>query len=218
MDINISFSILKKETVNIISALEGRYGKYNHDWLERIENTIENALNEHPRTLAIRVDLRLPDAEVSASIDHAVISRFTDSLKAKIRANRHQKLKEGKRVHSCTLRYAWAREFGSEKGKKHYHVLLLLNKDAYFQLGPYTEYGGTLALTIRQAWMSALGVSDAKYHFLAQFPEYPCYYLNAKTLVTDGIYQRLIERISYLAKERSKQYGDGERNFGCSLR
>lgn len=217
MNIDTSFTLVKKDALTIISTLEERYGAYNYDWLESIERVIRNALKEHPRTLVIRVDLHIPD-DTSASVDHAVISRFIESLKAKIRANAYKTLKAGKRVHPCTLRYAWVREFGPKNGNKHYHVLLLLNKDAYFQLGPYSRYGGALALRIRQAWMSALGTSDERHHFLAQFPNHPCYYLDANTLALDGAYQKLMERVSYMVKERTKQYGDRERNFGCSLR
>ncbi|MCD1127675.1 inovirus Gp2 family protein [Jinshanibacter sp. LJY008] len=215
MNIEISLPQVRQDTKTIISKLEERYGEYNHDWLDSIENVLEKALNEHPRTLAIRVDLHIPD-DTSASVDHAVISRFIDSLKAKIKADLNRKKMEGKRVHPCSLRYAWVREFGPKNGKKHYHVLLLLNKDAYYRLGPYSQYGCALALTIRQAWMSALGVSGEQHHFLAQFPERPCYYLNANKLMEDGVYQELIARISYMLKGRTKLYGDGERNFGCS--
>lgn len=200
-------------TKNIITS----YGPLNSDYLNGINKTIQAALEEHPRTFALRVDLRLPD-DVLARIDAAVISRFFDSLKAKLKADSNKKRAEGKRVHPCTLRYVWVREFNQREYKKHYHVLLLLNKDAYAFLGDYRASEGNLAALITQSWLSALGFKDERYQSLAYFPDNPCYYLDVKTLDTDGVYEKLITRVSYLAKERSKISNDGERNFGCSQR
>ncbi|EIG6162504.1 inovirus-type Gp2 protein, partial [Escherichia coli] len=93
--------------------------KYNPFWQQRIRETVLRALDVHPRLTALRVDLRLPD--VPAATDAAVISRFINALKARIDAYQKRKRREGKRVHPTTLHYAWAREFGELKGKKHYH-------------------------------------------------------------------------------------------------
>ncbi len=90
--------------------------KYNPFWQQRIRETVRHALDVHPRLTALRVDLRLPD--VPAATDAAVISRFINALKARIDAYQKRKHREGKRVHSSTLHYAWAREFGELKGKK----------------------------------------------------------------------------------------------------
>ncbi len=89
--------------------------KYNPFWQQRIRETVRHALDVHPRLTALRVDLRLPD--VPAATDAAVISRFINALKARIDAYQKRKHREGKRVHSSTLHYAWAREFGELKGK-----------------------------------------------------------------------------------------------------
>ncbi|PHI30137.1 inovirus Gp2 family protein [Budvicia aquatica] len=195
----------------------GSYGPLNPDYLNRMTKTIQAALKEHPRTFALRVDLRLPD-DILARTDPALISRFMDSLKAKLKADLAKKESEGKRVHPSTLRYVWVREFNEQEDKKHYHVLLLLNKDAYAFLGDYRQQTGNLAALITQAWLSALGINDERYQSLTYFPKNPCYYLNIKMLDTDGVYAKLMTRVSYLAKERSKISADGERNFGCSHR
>ncbi len=47
-----------------------------------------------------------------------------------------RKQKENKRIHNSTLRYVWVRVF-SQTDKCHFHVLLLINKDAYYHLGDY---------------------------------------------------------------------------------
>ena len=73
------------------------YYIFNDFWQQRIAATFQNAPDAYPRVLMLRVDLRLPDAP--AATDAAVISRFTESLKAKITASQLRRKQEGKRVH-----------------------------------------------------------------------------------------------------------------------
>ncbi|MHA7844742.1 inovirus Gp2 family protein [Serratia sp. D1N4] len=186
---------------------------HNQHYLSRIENTLNNALSEHPRTLAVRVDLRLPND--TADTDAAVISRFIESLKAKIKYAVIGKQREGRRIHPCTLRYVWVKEVGELNGKKHYHLLLLLNKDRWHSLGDY-QSSSTLAGLIKQAWCSALRVGFPENATLAHFPDNPALWVDINS--ADYFNQRtaVIERASYLAKHYTKQYGNGERSFGCS--
>ena len=127
--------------------------KYNPFWQQRIRETVRHALNVHPRLTALRVDLRFPD--VPAATDAAVISRFINALKARIDAYQKRKHREGKRVHPTTLHYVWAREFGECKGKKHYHLMLLVNRDTWCRAGDYRA-PESLAGMLKQAWCSAL--------------------------------------------------------------
>ena len=65
---------------------------------------------------------------MDTDLNSAVISRFC-ILKAKIPVFTSGKNDDAnKRVRATTLRYFWCREFG-RKRRKHYHVILLLNKD-----------------------------------------------------------------------------------------
>ncbi|HCX6146119.1 TPA: inovirus Gp2 family protein [Escherichia coli] len=184
--------------------------EYNPFWQQRIRETVLHALDVHPRLTALRVDLRLPD--VPAATDAAVISRFINALKARIDAYQKRKRREGKRVHTTTLHYAWAREFGELKGKKHYHLILLVNRDTWCRAGDYRE-PGSLAGMIKQAWCSALGVDAGCYATLANFPSRPVVWLDRGDDV--GLRDAL-DRAAYLAKEYTKVNGTGERNFGCS--
>ncbi|WP_049190477.1 YagK/YfjJ domain-containing protein, partial [Serratia marcescens] len=108
---------------------------YHPYWQQRITETFNCALSAYTRVLALRVDLRLPDT--AAATDAAVISRFIDALKARIAALQTRQRREGKRVWPTTLRFVWAREFGEIKGKKHYHAVLLLNRDTWCGPGDY---------------------------------------------------------------------------------
>ncbi|MEH6369240.1 inovirus Gp2 family protein [Pectobacterium carotovorum] len=183
---------------------------YNPYWLQRIADTFGCALCAYTRVLALRVDLRLPSCP--AATDAAVISRFTDSFKARIEAWQRRNQREGKRIWPTTLRYVWAREFGELNGKKHYHLVLLLNRDTWCGPGDYND-PNSLAGMIKQAWCSALQVNAQQYATLAHFPENPVSWLERGNIAQ---LQQALDRASYLAKNYTKVIGDGERNFGCS--
>ncbi|MBH3037984.1 inovirus Gp2 family protein [Serratia marcescens] len=183
---------------------------YHPNWQQRIAETFDCALNAYDRVLALRVDLRLPDTP--AATDAAVISRFTDALKARFNAYFQRRRREDKRIWPTTLRYVWAREFGEIKGKKHYHVVLLLNRNTWCGPGDY-QNPETLAGMIKQAWCSALRVDAQTHTVLARFPANPVAWL---TRGDDISLQRALSQAAYLAKLETKVTDDGERNFGCS--
>lgn len=199
----------------------------NNTYLDRMDRTIENALNEHPRTLAVRVDLRLPLIRFNDELDRDLpniyrydrsnlITKFINSFKAKIKADLNRKYKNGKRVHPCTPRYIWCRERDTSINE-HFHMLLLLNKDTYHRLGDY-QSEGNLSSMVNSAWASALGCFDDEVRHLVHFPDKGCYYINKNS---DDYHQQLedlFRRVSYLAKKRTKCYGEGYRNFGTSSR
>ncbi|HAM2440876.1 inovirus Gp2 family protein [Escherichia coli] len=145
---------------------------HNAYWLSRFESILNSALTQHRAISLIRVDLRFPEympvTIMDPDPDSAVISRFFASLKAKIQAYQRHKRRAGKRVHATSLRYFWCREFGEEKGRKHYHVILLLNKDTWCSLGDFTV-SSSLATLIQEAWCSALRIEpwlgDGLVHF-----------------------------------------------------
>lgn len=183
---------------------------YHTSWNKRILDTFKNALNDYPRVFMLRVDLRLPN--IPAATDSSVISRFTESLKAKIAACQKRKRREDKRVHHTTLRYIWAKEYGEINGKKHYHVVLLLNRNSWHCAGDYND-PNSLAGLIKQAWCSALRIDAQEYATLAHFPQDPALWIDQGN---SSQLQQGLERASYLAKDYTKITGDGERNFGCS--
>ncbi|HFU3031627.1 TPA: inovirus-type Gp2 protein, partial [Escherichia coli] len=145
---------------------------HNAYWLSRFESILNSALAQHRAVSLIRVDLRFPEympaTIMDTDLDSAVISRFFASLKAKIQAYQRHKRRANKRVRATTLRYFWCREFGKEKGRKHYHVILLLNKDTWCSPGDFSE-PSSLATMILEAWCSALHLEawqgDGLVHF-----------------------------------------------------
>ncbi|MGM3175762.1 inovirus Gp2 family protein [Dickeya lacustris] len=206
-----------------MNIYESEYGSHVKSYKQRIIEVINKAIKEYNRTLAIRVDLHDPaildngdTISCIANTDSGAISRFTSSLKAKLAADEQRKRKDDKRVHPNTLRYAWVREF-TQNGKRHFHVFLFLNKDAYYHLGDFNLDEDTLRTMITSAWCSALNLTPEEGQHLVQYPTNGKYTLNRDDIL-NNIYPRdLLNRIDYLTKVKSKIFGEGDRNFGCSL-
>ncbi|TXE51173.1 inovirus Gp2 family protein, partial [Serratia marcescens] len=104
--------------------------------------------------------------------------------------------------------------------KKHYHVVLFLNREAYPYPGNYRsvngEYSHNLALMIMEAWVRTLGLNHQQYYSLVEFPANCYYHLSKNSVDFNTQYASVTGRINYLAKEYSKDYSDGQRSFGCS--
>jgi hypothetical protein len=205
-----------------MNLYDSEYGSHVKSYKERIIEVINKAVKEHGRTLAIRVDLHDPvildngdNISCIANTDSGAISRFTNSLKAKLAADEQRKRKEGKRVHRNTLRYAWVREF-TQNGKRHFHVFLFLNKDAYYHLGDFNLDEDTLITMITSAWCSALNLTPEEGQHLVQYPANGKYTLNRDDILNDIYPGDLLNRIDYLTKVKSKIFDDGNRSFGCS--
>lgn len=197
--------------------LDFRQVPFNTTYLQRILRVIDNATAEHARTMAVRVDLRLPDNMLITRQN--LISRFIESLNAKITARYNSKQKQGKRSYPSHQRYAWVREVGETSHKSHYHMVLFLNNDTFNGLGGYGEDATGLASLIREAWLSALDLShQPEFWILARFPDNPLYYLDFHSDSYRVVYDKLMFRLSYFAKERTKDYSREERSFGCSQR
>lgn len=198
------------------------YGILNPRHIKKIKTTLDKSTEEYPRTLLVRVDLFVPDK--SYNNDSGLITRFHESLKAQIEADMLGRGKMGKRVHLCKVRFVWAREF-HECGRKHYHVALFLNKDTYAYPGTYRPseqgtYIHNLAFMIMEAWARTLKRNCEKeseqYYPNINFPT-PCYmHLNRNSRYYEYEYKKALDWINYLAKEYSKDYTDGQRNFGSS--
>lgn len=194
----------------------------NKRYKQRIKDTLDKALKEHPRTLVLKIELYIPDTSYNA--DSTLMTRFIASLNAQIAADIQKRSNNGARVHPCTLRFVWAREF-HEDGRKHYHLGLLFNKDTYAYPGTYHpdekgQYTHNLSLMIMEAWIRTLrldkDVDYQKHYWLINFADNFYFHLNKNQISFISGYPLVLDRLRYLAKEYSKDHSDGQRNFGCS--
>lgn len=191
------------------------HGALIHNYLYSMQIVLEKAFNEHLRTCAFRVDLRLPTC--AENVDTEVISRFIASLKAQIKANLENRRKMNERVHPCHLRYIWVKE-RNQALHDHYHLLLLVNKDCYHLLGDFNAISGNMVARIKKAWASALGRTLENTAGLVHFPKNPIYYLHRQHSSFHPEYDNLFYRISYFAKASTKNFDGNGRSFGCSLK
>ncbi len=95
----------------MMQTLITNHGPLDTRYLNNIKSTIDKALAEHSRTIAIRIDLRMPidqfynetglsddSPAFITNTDSNAISRFTKSLKAQIDADLLRKRNTEKRV------------------------------------------------------------------------------------------------------------------------
>ncbi|MCI9780125.1 YagK/YfjJ domain-containing protein, partial [Proteus mirabilis] len=118
---------------------------YNSSYLTIIHGVINDAINSLSRIIAIRVDLRFPYSSIDIPPNNKVMTRFIESLKAKLISDTRRKEKAWGRRLNNPLHYVWVREYGERNKQKHYHLLLLLNKDIYYTLGRYNESDNSLS-------------------------------------------------------------------------
>lgn len=189
-------------------------GPFISEYLNRLYQTMGQALSQYPRVFAFRFDLRHP-AEIQLPdfvYTNQVIERFMESFKAKIAHNRRQARQLNKYAHDSKVRYVWAREQG-QHGKPHYHLAILLNRDAFTALGKFEAGRDNMFNRLEQAWASALGLSVEAVRGLVELPRNPCYHLNLGEL---GGQAEFFHRASYLCKAATKVFGDGSHGFGAS--
>lgn len=187
-------------------------GPFIYNYLQRIDETIQGALQDHSSIMAVRVELRLPfQFNWVAQPDlRPVFSKFTSSLKAKIKAREARTLRDGKRFHPTKLHFIWTREFG-KNGKPHYHCALFFNKQTFRGLGEFSPYSGSLYGMISSAWASALEIDEYLPDGAVSIPENAIYRIRRGEQYDD-----LFRRLSYFAKLASKLFGSGSHNFGTS--
>lgn len=201
---------------------------HSYYYVKRINETIDKALNQYPRVMAVRFDLRFPDEEDRQDCPTRyydapdVISNFIASVKSQIEEDIKRKRKAGKTTLSCKVRFVWVRELNQDESKHHYHVLLLLNKDAYpwpgkRQTEPRFNFYGIFKIVIN-AWIRAIKRDnhEKSHHGLIHIPVSGYYSLNRNKPHFETDCEALTERAMYLAKEFSKDHSDGRRNLGCS--
>ncbi|WP_333913405.1 inovirus Gp2 family protein [Vibrio coralliirubri] len=203
--------ITNNDTFNGLPILKPKGGLV-LSYLDKLYDTIDKAVTQHPRTTAIRVDLRL--AKSLLFDDTGVIKNFIASLDAQIQADLSRKKRRGQTARSCKVRHAWCKE-RSTSLSHHYHLVLLLNKDVYHSLGRFDQKGN-LSDMIKKAWCRTLDIKTNEGDTLVHFPDCPTYWLDKNSDKFDQQVDSLFKRVSYLAKVETKHYGDKTRSFGCS--
>ena len=186
-------------------------GPFVHEYLQRLHSTMLRALDQYSRVFAFRVDLKLPKGDVEGNANN-LISRFIESFKAKIEHSRNMARRSNPSAHNCRVRYVWARELTME-GRPHYHLVILLNKNAYSVLGHFNSGGRNNFNRLEEAWASALRLQRDAVEGLVHIPLNATYYITRDSWQSQA---NFFHRASYLCKKATKEYGDRQHSFGAS--
>lgn len=169
--------------------------------------------------LAFRVDLRLLQGKdlPDYACTNQVISRFFESFTRKIQYDQDRVRKRNRYARGCNVRYVWARETG-ESGRPHYHLLILLNRDAYYTVGRLGSARVNMIRRMEESWANALRISDKQVRGgLVHIPEHAEYRVDRNVHPDDeDELPELFYRASYLCKAATKSYGDRQRAYGTS--
>ena len=177
------------------------------EYLAKLHQTIENALKQHSKVFAIRINLNFP-VGMPFEIVRGAIKRFNESLKYQLAVISKVPTQSGKLPHSTSYRCVWAREkVGSDL--PHYHLLILTNGNAIKSAGKYEMGTGNLYDCIVWAWNSALHIpNETSYVDFSRGGEY---------MIKRGQrYDDAFEAGSYLCKVYSKEFSAYGDSFGCS--
>ncbi|MEZ8025469.1 inovirus Gp2 family protein [Vibrio sp. 1F255] len=217
--------VIEKDSFNDVKISDRPY-EFVESYLNSIYDLILDSLNDFSRVTAFRFDLRFPkDYKVESDVNYMRL--FWSSVKSKIEAEIKRR---NNSVSREKPRYAWCKEIKNAKNH-HYHLLLLVNKNNFRSIGDYTRKkpfnGGCKHIyqMLVEAWSSALKIDIKDAHNLVFIPDNCTYHIHRgksesdlnNALCNEG-FNELFRRVSYLAKLKSKKYGDGQRSFGSSRR
>lgn len=191
-------------------------GKLAKVHIDAATDVIENFVNHHPRTFAVRVDLRYPEYySLEERPTRNSMRRFFESLNSQIEAERKRALKAStiNRVHETKLGYVWAREYGPQSHRPHFHVLILLNRDVYRTLGSISIERDNMYARIVKAWARSLGLEPEEAVGLVHISKQGQYHVFKDDRASVA---ELIQRVSYLCKLETKKFNNGEHTFGAS--
>ena len=104
------------------------------------------------------------------------------------------------------------REIG-QKGRPHYHFVLLLNRDAYHTVGRFQSVRENLYSRIQAAWASALKIPFEEADGLVHIPANATFHLSQDD---PEEMDRYFHRVSYLGKAETKDCANRCRVFSCS--
>lgn len=218
------YRLTEKQFKSLQQEAEDKYdSRISSYMLRRSLAVIFNYLENYNRIFALRVDLRFAQSHVPdepdmptcfQKDDEKAITRALESLKSQLR---EEHKRSGRSGEPTPLGYIWARERVTGE-HPHYHLVLLFDREVYAFLGDYTELDAdNMGTRIQKAWCSAIGLDYHDYASRAHFPKNHSTWFtrhDALTLIDD--YYEFLVRMAYLAKDYSKDFHDGYRNFGTS--
>lgn len=220
----LPYELTEKQFESLAQIADKKYrSRIERYILRRSLAVISNFLEKYNRIFALRADLRFAQSHVLGEpdlplcfqrTDEKTITRALESLKSQLR---EEHKRSGRAGEPTLLAYVWARERDTSE-HHHYHLVLLFNREVYAYLGDYTEPDAdNMGTRIQKAWCSAIKLDYPHYASRVQFPEnHSTWFTRQDALTLSPDYYDFLLRVAYLAKEYSKDFHYGYRNFGTS--
>lgn len=186
------------------------------NYLERLHSTINRVVKNCSKVFAVRVDLRFPHYYAPYGqevLSNEYLDSFIKALRGRLQSYKAEKQSAGERVHNVEFEYVWAREYGPNSNRPHFHLLLLFNGHAFNSLGHFSIEHESLYNRIGESWGDSLGIHVAEGSKFTHFPDIAQYLINSRD--PEQVAQ-VFYRASYLAKVASKNFRDGYHVFGGS--
>lgn len=218
--LNDKLRFFHAETYCGYSVMQHSKGPLVENWLEQSLLTLQSSAQHYRETFIFRADLHFPVGmpRLPMHDDNQVLTKFW-------RLFRYE-LQTANTKYPTQLRYLWARE-QANSDKPHYHLMILLNKDAFDSLGMFSpdEYGSysrrNLYHRMMRSWLKAIGFDacDPRFHQLINVSTNP---------ITNEPWSCILHRddwcamdeamfmASYLCKEYSKPIGQNIHVFDSS--
>lgn len=212
---NRNHRLYSQETFKGVSLWK-QHCPYSEGDLHRLFSTFKKALDDHPRTLAVRFDLKVPVAGMPVSAK-SPIERFIGSVQERINTKIKQKQREGKRWHRCNVRYVQKVEQAPDAVYEHYHVVLFVNNDMFMRVGHLgPDDNSQLAVIIREAWHNIVGVDENTTEVLVHGSTPASRRIKGPFSSMNPELRRAITHFSYLCKEETTLYRRGRPAFTTS--
>ncbi|PKH21888.1 transposase [Enterobacterales bacterium CwR94] len=218
------YELTEQQFESLVQIAQKKYNSHLERYiLRRSLAVISNYLENYNRVFALRVDLRFAQCHVPGEPDLPIcfqeddekaITRAIESLKSQLREEHRR---SGRADEPAPLGYIWAKERDTSE-HYHYHLVLLFNKDVYAYLGDYANPDAdNMGTRIQKAWCSAIKLDYPHYASRVEFPEnHSTWFTRQDALTLSPDYYDFLIRGAYLAKEYSKNFHNGYRNFGTS--
>ncbi|OLO10471.1 hypothetical protein BTW10_14020 [Chromohalobacter japonicus] len=219
---NDKLRLFYEEIYRGYSVMQRADGPQIENFLERSLITLNLAQEKNRTTFAFRVDLRFPDdmSRLPMHNDNGVLARFFRFF--------FYELEKANTKYPAMPRYLWAREQANSV-KPHYHLMILLNKDAFDSLGMFAPNDDgiytrqNLYHRMMRSWLKAMGyvADESSFLQLVNVSENP---------VTEIPWSRILHRhdwcamdeamymASYLCKAYTKPIGQNVHVFDSSRR
>lgn len=202
------------------SVMKHDEGPLIENWLERALLTFQASTQNYRETFVFRADLHFPIGmpRLPMHDDNQVLSSFFRFLR--------YELQIANTKYSTQLRYLWARE-QANSDKPHYHLMLLLNKDAFDSIGLFTpsQDGAyrrqNLYHRMMRSWLKAMGfdADDPRFYQLINVSKVPGTNVPWSCILHRDDWYTMDEAMymaSYLCKEYSKPIGQNVHVFDSS--